>query len=176
MNSGSIFVLQNKGAYPIFLYERWNSWGARQWRIRVSDGASQMRWYVNPQFEWEWNNPSTFELKPGKEWIYHCVLSNKEYRTWGTGQVDGIQVFVSENSKNGRDSDVVDWQSPVTLVGFFSSMPTESDVHSAEEAIRYLRGVIFPSWGGIIETAPVKIDLPARINRNKPKRKIHLGE
>ena len=160
------FVLQNVGTNPIYLYERWNRWGARQWRIRVSDESGSVRIHVNPHDTWFRNYPSTFMLGPGKELVTPCALINREYLTTATGERDGMQIFVSmpENSRDhpgiGRKADPVDWHSPVTLVGIFESSVSEQLFKLATEARMPEDRVKFPSWEGTIQTAQVKINLP----------------
>ncbi len=159
------FVLQNGGPSPIHLWERWNSWGARQWRIRVSDSAGNVRVFVNPLNTWFGNRPTTFELVPGKEQVFHCALINREYRTTATGELNGLQIFVGmpENFSGWPPIDIraehVPWHSPVTLLGIFQSTESDSDAPRAEY-VKKIPGLNRPDWYGQIETPPIKIDLP----------------
>ena len=57
-----VLEIHNVGDHPVALADRWNSWGAFQWTIRV-DG----RWpAANPVSAWNENAPSETLLAPGE--------------------------------------------------------------------------------------------------------------
>jgi len=61
------FVLTNTTDKAIPVFQRWNSWGAYQWRIAIRDGAGLRAVAVNPQQGWTRNAPTAIAIEPHAE-------------------------------------------------------------------------------------------------------------
>lgn len=130
------FVLQNNSKRSLYLYERWNSWGAYQWSINVEDANGDVWAFSNPQTKWTKNYPSTFEIAPSAKYIIKCII----YVGQAEPPVDRY-IFTSLNKKSMN-------RFPLILTGRFTSIVDKSDS---------LNGMS-PNWEGAISTKKVVVE------------------
>lgn len=68
------FVLTNVGRAPVIVFQRWNSWGAYQWRLAIEDAGGQRVVAVNPQEGWTRNAPTAVAIEPGGELVLRALV------------------------------------------------------------------------------------------------------
>ncbi len=122
--------------------------------------------FANPQCDWFSSRPSTVEIPPQGELVYSCSLIKTEYRTTGTGEINGLKIFAG-TTKDLRGcpdfvlkADQVQWQSPVTFLGIFESAPSEHDLRMLSQLAEIPGRVTRPDWQGIIQSTPAELNLP----------------
>lgn len=80
------FVLTNTlSDKDIKIFERWNSWGAHNWKFEVQDKKGNSITFNNPQTEWTRNFPSTQVIKAGESFVLKSHLwfdNNKLDDAW----------------------------------------------------------------------------------------------
>jgi hypothetical protein len=86
------FVLANTGHAPIHLYQRWNSWGAYQWRFAITDAAGARISAGNPQQAWTRNGPTAFTIEPGHSFSVDAAI----YESEQADPPSGLSVFVAK--------------------------------------------------------------------------------
>lgn len=129
------FFLTNTSAKAIHIAERWNSWGAYQWTIRLTNGDKIVIGFENPEKEWSKNFLAMATLEPGKQLRTHCFLMLYE---GGIREVFGKgAAFVA--TKRGAA-----FSFPVRMRGVFA----------AKEAYS-LRGQV--SWTGSVESGKIEV-------------------
>ena len=131
------FVLKNNGDVPIFITERWNSWGAKHWEFELTDAEGKIVKYENPQTIWTRNFFSTASVEPDKEHRTRCLLTlsqPKKHRT-------GIREFRAIEEP-------VSLIFPATLVGTFLVPEIQSD------------GEQVTNWKGSVTTPKITLVQP----------------
>ncbi|MFO0616054.1 MAG: hypothetical protein U0414_25900 [Polyangiaceae bacterium] len=68
------FVLENTTDKPIPIFQRWNSWGAYQWRLAIQDARGLDVVATNPQMEWTRNGPTAIAIAPGSELVLKALV------------------------------------------------------------------------------------------------------
>lgn len=68
------FVLTNTTDAPIPVFQRWNSWGAYQWKIAIEDAKGQRVVAVNPQQAWTRNAPTAVFVEPHAELVLTSLV------------------------------------------------------------------------------------------------------
>ena len=79
------FVLTNQSEKPVIFAERWNSWGAYQWSLKLHLKDGTTAGFINPQQVWTMNFLTVVILEPGKEHRSHCLLALVEPSPWPKG-------------------------------------------------------------------------------------------
>jgi len=87
-----VVVLRNIGTEPIAIYQRWNSWGAYQWRFAIVDAKGNGMFAGNPEEGWTRNAPSAVSIKPGTELALNAIVQEKRTSTIPKGK----EVFMSK--------------------------------------------------------------------------------
>lgn len=104
-------VLTNAGKRPIGVYQRWNSWGAYQWRFAIVDASGRRVVAGNPQQEWTRNGPTASLIEPGKELATSAAVRIDQSQPF----VAGVDVFVGGTN----------FAYPLRVRGIFDSRPGE---------------------------------------------------
>ena len=118
------FVLTNLTDKPILLAERWNSWGADQWRFTLTDQSGGKIELCNSQNTWDCNFLSTFTIAAGGSHTLRCVL-NGSYVS--TADADLNQFLPPQNHimfdmvSRKQVPIKITWNYPVKVVGHFSA-------------------------------------------------------
>jgi hypothetical protein len=124
------FVLRNHSKKPIYIAERWNSWGAFQWQFHVVDAVGKVYLLQNPQQFWTKNFLTTVTILPGGRHMTRChlgMLSTDNprkndgvawFREWGTYR----EVLPSGDTRDTEHS----WVYPLQITGEFAA-PTAFD-------------------------------------------------
>ncbi len=133
------FILTNKGAKPIRLYERWNSWGSRQWSFIAHPANGAKVKFINPQITWTINSPTSFEIKPHDKQTLHCALLLNEA---ARQDMTGYHIFTT-----GDNGEITNY--PVLLTGYFQT-------DNSDKAYKELQSK--PNWFGSIISNTVTID------------------
>jgi hypothetical protein len=135
------FVLHNGSNMPIRLAERWNSWGAYQWRFRVVDAKRTVYELENPQVVWHANALTTFAIAPSEDQITRCRLdmSTTKHSEDKTA-IFSLPVFDSQVQRTNR------WVFPVDVTGIFSAS-THTNTWTKTET----------TWEGSIATEPLVV-------------------
>lgn len=68
------FVLTNTTEQAIPVFQRWNSWGAYQWKIAIEDATGQRVVAVNPQQAWTRNAPTAVFIEPHAELVLTSLV------------------------------------------------------------------------------------------------------
>ena len=89
------FVLANQTKEPIRIAERWNSWGAYQWGIVMTNSDGSRVVFSNPQHGWFMNFLTVATIEPGRELRTACVLLLHD----DSPQAKGVAVFVAADRK-----------------------------------------------------------------------------
>jgi hypothetical protein len=76
------FVLTNQSEKQVIFAERWNSWGADQWTLKLHVKDGQTVEFTNPQQCWTMNYLTVVTLEPGKEHRSHFLLCLTEPSPW----------------------------------------------------------------------------------------------
>ena len=123
------FVLLNSSTAPIRLAERWNSWGAYQWRFRVVDAKGTAYKLNNPQVSWFANSLRTFTIQPSEEQVTRCRLdmgatSRSENKTMIFTLPPESYALPGELQSPRTN----DWAFPVAVTGALDSRPQVSIV------------------------------------------------
>jgi hypothetical protein len=129
------FVLTNTSAKPIYIAERWNSGGAYQWTIRLTNADKSVIDFENPQQEWSKNFLSLATIEPGKQLRTHCLLMLDEARlreVFGKGAA-----FVA--TKRGAA-----FSFPLRMRGVFAA----KEAYSLRDQI---------SWTGSVESGEIEV-------------------
>ncbi len=141
------FVLLNSSNAPIRLAQRWNSWGAFQWRFRVVDARGTAYELKNPQTIWFANALTTFVIQPLEEQVTRCRL---DMGTTSFSEANTMiftlrpeRIVLPEESPALRTNG---WVFPVAVTGTFSA--SKNKVTGAEEET---------AWEGTIATKPLMI-------------------
>jgi len=131
------FVLINKSKADIFLAERWNSWGAYQWRFIVIDKTGVSMNLSNPQMEWSKNFFTTFTIPPSSEYTMKCRLDMNTARF-----NDGTVCIFTAGTPHANN-----WRFPVSILGVFSAKV-------------YDKSKDFPgtNWNGEIKSKPFLVE------------------
>jgi hypothetical protein len=129
------FVLTNTSAKAIHIAERWNSWGADQWTIRLTNADKSVIDFANPQMEWSKNFLTLATIEPGKQLRTHCFLMLDEARireVFGKGAA-----FVA--SKPGAVFSL-----PVRMRGVFAA----KEAYTLKDKV---------SWTGSVKSAEIEV-------------------
>ncbi len=92
------FVLTNHSKEPIRIAERWNTWGAYQWRILMKKADGSSLEFTNPQMIWTRNFLSVVTIEPGRELRTACVLAlgdEKDDMMDERSPIEGAELFVA---------------------------------------------------------------------------------
>ena len=143
------FVMLNSSSAPIRLAERWNSWGAFQWRFRVIDAKGTAYELKNPQSIWHANYLTTFTIRPSEEQVTRCRLD-----MGATSHSEGkIEIFtlpvegviLPDASLAPRTNG---WVFPASVTGTFSAgKNTSREVET--------------TWEGTVTTKPLVVGKPS---------------
>jgi hypothetical protein len=140
------FVLRNVGDERRFLYERWNSWGADQWKIVVGEAGGRQVVAVNPVQAWTENYPSGIMLEPGAEQRLDCLVVPATPATWDPA----VSYFVTPRS----------FRTPQRVKGIFESTVDPSvdrvGIQGAGQQDPPVSGR--EMWAGHIETGWIAVD------------------
>ena len=126
------FVLTNNGKEPIRIAERWNSWGAYQWTIQMTNSDGSSFEFGNPQLEWTRNFLTMKTIEPGGEFRLACVLLLRDEES----PVKDAKVFMAANAH---------FSPPLSLKGKFA-------VEKQSNA-----GALGTNWIGRIESAAIQL-------------------
>jgi hypothetical protein len=69
------FVLTNQGKSPLYIAERWNSWGAYQWGFQIVDAKKEVFYLDNPVTDWTKNFLTTVAILPKQQHRLHSYLA-----------------------------------------------------------------------------------------------------
>jgi len=129
------FVLTNASAKAVYIAERWNSWGADQWTIRLTNADKSVIDFANPQMEWSKNFLTLATIEPGKQLRTHCILMLDQSRiqeVFGKGAA-----FVA--SKPGAA-----FSFPVRMRGVFAA----KEAYTLKDKV---------SWVGRVESGEIEV-------------------
>jgi hypothetical protein len=136
------FVLINTSDNPISLAERWNSWGAHQWKFIVNDAEGRIFNLENPQQKWLWNNLTSFTIPPQTESIMTCRLDANALEA-----KDGSIMMFSAVFNHPPYKTVESWAYPISITGTFSAPEKYGKDDTAADRRT--------NWSGTVKTAPV---------------------
>ncbi len=106
------FILTNQSDKPVIFAERWNSWGAYQWSLKVHLKKGDPLEFTNPQQTWTRNFLSVVTLEPGKEHTSHCLVALASPSPWP----EKVDVFTP-----AKDTGLQDLKTASGLSGVFSA-------------------------------------------------------
>jgi len=142
------FVLTNTlSDKDIKIFERWNSWGAYNWKFELKDEQGNIITFNNPQMKWTKNYPSTQVIKAGKSFVLksHLLFDNDKLRdAWAYDYDPRIKLntFLQVSKKRLESlEDIVEIRG---IYSSFGELTAEPDPFE-EEA---WKGV----WQGTVET------------------------
>jgi len=129
------FVLTNTSTKAIYIAERWNSWGAYQWTIQLTNADKSVIDFGNPQSAWFRNFLSFATIEPGKQLRTHCFLM------LDTSRLSGVfgkgEAFVA--AKPGAV-----FSFPVRMTGVFAA----KEAYTLKDKV---------SWTGSIESGEIEV-------------------
>lgn len=154
------FVLRNRSDAKIVLAERWNSWGAYQWTLRVVDAKGAEFVLRNPQLDWYRNGFTTFTIEPSDRHITRCRLDNTSWKK-PEGPIElfsEVDASVGASDRRRQNS----WAFPVSITGVFSA-PKENLADGKKAG---------SNWAGTITTNAVQVGKPPRLESPDHRRTV----
>jgi hypothetical protein len=119
------FALTNQTNKPLYIAERWNSWGAWQWYFRIVDVTGKTFVLGNPVRRWGRNFLSTAAIMPGENHITNChvamLLTNNWSQDYGTDYFSerGTHIEILPSGKT-RPAERT-WVYPIQITGIFAT-------------------------------------------------------
>jgi hypothetical protein len=119
------FVLTSRSARPVYIAERWNSWGAYQWSFEIVDARGHVCRLSNPNLVWLANYLTTAKIWLGERHITRCRLPMLS--TDNQSKDDGVawfreSGFQMERLPSGKTRPVEHlWQYPIQISGLFAA-------------------------------------------------------
>ena len=157
------FVLTNQSKHPLHFAERWNSWGAFQWRFKLVDGQGECLWLGRPRLQWSTNFLTTFTIFPGKTHRESCYLypdiDNRDPESQGKAgyTISGFTRLLHKAELSPGAA--LKWHYPILLVGEFSS----SEAYPVSPRSRLILPGCPYTWTGGVLTDLFRIDTIPRI-------------
>lgn len=141
------FVITNSSTEATSIAERWNSWGAQQWTIRLSNSDGSVLQFFNPQRMWEKNYLSLADIEPYQEHRSHFILTLGHPKS-----IDGCtDVFAI--TRQGEEQPTGHFAFPVHLVGTFTAI----ELPKLDEFEQVMKGKKY--WIGTITTPEITITI-----------------
>jgi len=128
------FILTNSSEKPIRIAERWNSWGAFQWSIKITNSDRTVIDFKNPQMAWFRNFLSIVTIEPGEELHSHCILILQAAQSNENGSFTFIPTMPATR-----------FSFPLSIIGVFASPKL------------YKLGKVDTNWTGSITTPALQL-------------------
>jgi hypothetical protein len=158
------FVLRNNSKQPIELTRRWNSWGAYQWTLEVTDACGKKYHMANPMRNWARNFFATFVIAPKSEQVMTCKLlwgqlSQKDIESNAADEMTNLpkifqctdRVILLTYAARTVPKPESSWVYPITIVGKFSAQI---------QGMKDGKDIIRTNWSGTVETKPLVVKKP----------------